>query len=281
MSKSVRGTLLVFTSAVFFSLAGIFIKLSPWSAMAVTGGRSVFSTMVAGFLMLLRKRGPVINKWTMLGAFGVFATSVLFVLANKLTTAANAIVLHFTMPIFVMVFSTVFLHKRPKKQEIITCVLVLTGIVCFFIDGITAGGGLGNILAILSGMTYSIVFFMGEMPKSDPISSVFFGQMMCAVVGFPFIFGEVDFSLMAIMCVVILGVVQEGLAYVFFSIGIKDTPPVTASLISGAEPILSPIWVALFYPEEKIGVLAFIGAVIVLGSIITHNILKVRQKNVV
>lgn len=279
MSKSVKGVALVFASALFFSFGGVFIKLSPWSAMALSGGRSLFATLLIVFLMLLRKRGPIVNKWTMLGGLGVFATSTLFIQANKLTTAANAAVLHFTMPVFVIIFSAIFLHRKPKKLDAVTCAFVLAGIVCLFLDGISAGGGLGNVLALISGVTYSVVFFMGEMPDSDPLSSAFFGQLICALAGLPFVFRETEFSFLSILCVVLLGVLEEGMGYVCLSLGIRDTPPVAASLISGAEPVLTPVWVALFYPEEKISPMAFVGIVIVLGAIITYNAFKAGAGN--
>jgi drug/metabolite transporter (DMT)-like permease len=196
--------------------------------------------------------------------------------ANKLTTAANAIVLQFTAPIFVMLFSAIFFQYKPSKLDVGACAVVLGGILFFFLDSLSMGGGLGNVLALLSGITYSVVFLLKKMPDGDAISSVFFGGVISSVTGLPFLLRETNFSTVSIISLVILGVFQVALAYIFLTIGLSTTPPVTASLVSGLEPILNPIWVALFY-HETVGSFALIGAAIVIGGVVGYNILKTKQ----
>ncbi|MEM5780899.1 MAG: DMT family transporter, partial [Lawsonibacter sp.] len=74
----------------------------------------------------------------------------------------------------------------------------------------------------------------------------------------------------------VLGVFQVGLAYVFLCIGLKTTPPVTASLVSGIEPVLNPILVAVFY-KERMGVFALIGTAVVIGGVVGYNVLRAKQ----
>lgn len=193
-----------------------------------------------------------------------------------MTTAANAIVLQFTVPIFVMLFSMAFFHQKPKKLDVAACIVVFGGILFFFLDSLEMGGGVGNFIALLSGVAYAGVFLMNDMPGGDAISSVFWGDVISAVTGLPFLLQETEFTATALTSLVILGVFQVGVAYIFMCIGLKTTPPVTASLVSGIEPVLNPILVALFY-GETVGTFALIGAVIVIGGVVGYNVLQARD----
>ena len=150
--------------------------------------------------------------------------------------------------------------------------------VLFFVDGIQAGNLTGNIVAILSGICYAGVFMMNTGKDADAISSCFLGQLTAGLVMTPLCFGETDFSLPTLAAIVALGVVQVGGAYILFSIGIQRTPAVTASLITGMEPIMNPLLVAAFY-GEKVSALAVTGAIIVVCSILVYNVWLARQKS--
>ena len=207
----------------------------------------------------------------------VFFAHTLFAIANKMTTATNAIVLQFTAPIFVILFSILCFHKSPSRLDLIACVAVLGGILFFFVDKISAGAMMGNVIALLSGVAYAGVFLLREMPNNDAISSVFWGDVISAVVGLPFLAMETDFSSTALFSLVILGVFQVAIAYILMTEGLKTTPAVTASLVSGIEPVLSPILVALFYGED-VRFMALIGAVIVVVSVVVYNVILARQE---
>ena len=138
------------------------------------------------------------------------------------------------------------------------------------------GGGLGNFLALLSGVSYAGVFLMNDMPESDALSSVFWGEVISAVTGLPFLLQETEFPLAAITSLVILGVFQVAAAYILLAIGLKTTPPVMASLVSGIEPVLNPILVAVFY-KEAMGVFALIGAAIVIVGVVGYNVIRAKQ----
>ena len=105
-------------------------------------------------------------------------------------------------------------HRTPGRLDLLACVWVLGGVVCFFVDSLSAGGVLGNILALLSGMAYAGVFLLNDMPDSDPISSVFWGDLISAAAGLPFLLRETDFSPVPMLSLVVLGVFQVALAYI-------------------------------------------------------------------
>lgn len=275
LSAEQRGTLYVFLSAALYSIGGLCIKLINWNGVAINGARTAIALVVIGLYLMVTKHKLKLNRWVALGALAVCGTNTLYAVANKLTTAANTIVLQFTAPIFVIVLSMLFFRKRPKRLDVLACVLVLGGVLLFFVESLSAGGMLGNALALLSGVTYAGVFMLGDLPDGDPISSVFWGDVLSAVIGLPFVLTQPRLDPKGIIALVVLGVFQVALAYILLTEGLKTTPPVTASLVSGIEPVLNPILVAVFY-HETIGPLSLVGAVIVVGSIVLYNILLTR-----
>lgn len=276
MTVSRRGTVCVFLAAVLYSIGGLCIKVIPWGGMAINGARTALALVVVGVYLKWTHHRVRVSAAIFIGALSVCGTNILFSVANKLTTAANTIVLQFTAPIFVLLFSVLFFRKHPSRLDIAACILVLGGVALFFLDSLSAGGMLGNVLAFLSGITYAGVFLMNALPGSDPISSVFWGQVIGAVAGLPFVVKEYDFTAPTMTALLILGVFQVGAAYILLTEGLKTTPPVAASLISGIEPVLNPILVAVFY-HELIGPLSLAGAVIVVGGVVGYNMLKARQ----
>ena len=272
-----KSVLFVFLASVCFSTGGLFIKLIPWSPLAINGARNLIGSAVIGVYLLVTKHRIVFSRRVFTGALSMIGVTTLFAVANKLTTAANTIVLQFTAPVFVILFMAVIYHQRPGKVDLIVCFLVLLGVVLFFVDGIRAGNLLGNVLAVLSGICYAGVFMMNTGENADPISSCFLGQLAAGVILTPLCFGETDFSAQTMAAVIALGVVQVGGAYVLLSIGIRNTPPVTASLITGLEPILNPLLVAVFY-GERITALSIAGAVIVVCTVLGYNVWLARRK---
>ena len=256
------GPLCVFLAALLYSIGGLCIKVIPWGGMAINGGRTAIALAVIGLYLAAIRHRPRLNRWVLLGALCIFGTNTFFSLANKLTTAANTIVLQFTAPIFVILFSALFWHKKPRRLDLAACAVVF-------------GGALGNLLAILSGAAYGGVFLLNDFPEADAISSVFWGDVLSAATGLPFLLGETDFSAAAITSLVVLGVFQVAVAYILLTIGLRTTPPVTASLISGIEPVLNPLLVAAFY-GETVGPFALAGAAVVIAGVVGYNVAKAR-----
>lgn len=280
MTKSVKvnkSALYMLMSAVLFSLGGLFVKTCPWSAMAMNSFRNIFAFIVVYIFFSSQGKKVRINKINIIGGIAYAVTNIFFVMANKLTTAANAIVLQFTLPIFIILFSWLFLKQKPLKNDLITCSVVFAGVIIFFLDGLSAGNNLGNVLALVSGMSYAIVFMLKSFDGADTYSPILIGQLICIAVGLPFIFFQTDYSLPTVFMIVVQGIVQVGLAFIFFIKGLENTPPVTAAIISTIEPVLNPLLVALFY-HESVSTLSLIGAVIVVLSIAVYNILNARAK---
>ena len=271
--KSTEGIMFVLVAAALFSLGGLCIKMVPWSPMAINGTRSLISVMVLAIYLKKIKHKLVVNPAVLFGAFCMTGTTSLFCAANKLTTAANSIVLQFTAPIFVIFFMWILKKEKPKKLDIIACILVFLGVICFFVESMFLGNMLGNFVAVLSGVCYAGVFMMNSFENSDPISSVFIGHGLSAVIGTGLVFRETDFGMQAIGGIVILGVFQMAIAYIFMTKGLEQVSAVTASLTTAIEPILNPLLVALFW-GEMITPLSLVGAAIVVVSIVGYNLMK-------
>ena len=276
MTDKRRSVLFVFLASVCFSTGGLFIKLIPWSALAINGARNLIGAAVIGTYLLITRHRIVFSSRVLTGALAMIGVTTFFTISNKLTTAANTIVLQFTAPVFVILMMAVFYHQKPRRLDVITCVLVMLGVVLFFVDGIRAGNLIGNITAVLSGVCYAGVFMMNTGENADAISSCFLGQLAAGLAMTPLCFGETDFTAQTLAAVIALGVIQVGGAYVLFSTGIKNTPPVTASLITGLEPIMNPLLVAVFY-GETVSTLSIIGSVIVVCTIMVYNFLLARK----
>lgn len=271
--KQSKGIFYVLMAAVLFSIGGLCIKMVPWSPLAINGARNLISSIMIGIYLKMTHHKIVINPAVLFGAVCMTGVTTLYTIANKLTTAANTIVLQFTAPVFVIFFMWIFFKERPKRVDIIATAAVFAGILCFFIDGLSSGNMLGNIVAVLSGVAYAGVFMMNSFEKSDSLSSIFLGQALSAVTCIWFVFGETDFGVTAVGGILALGIFQVGLAYILMSKGLDEVPAVTASLTTAIEPILNPILVAIFY-HEMITPLSFVGAVIVIIAVVGYNVLK-------
>lgn len=265
MNHSRKGYLFVLLSALCFATGGLLIKINSWSSMTINGVRCIFALMI--FYPYFRSIGHkfCINRTVILGALANSGTCITFVTANKLTTAANAIVLQFTLPIYIILLLWIFWKKKPDRVSVLTAIISFVGILFFFFDNLTASGMAGNILALISGFLYAIVFLIKKMPSADFESSAILSFAINFVIGIPFYVQESTFSTTNIISVILLGFVQIGMAYIFLAKGLDDVSPIAASLISMAEPVINPILVAFFY-GETIGFVSMIGAVIVLGS---------------
>ena len=276
--KQSKGIVYVLMAAILFSIGGLCIKLIPWSPLSINGARNFISAIIIGSYLKITKHKIVINPAVIFGAVCMTGVTTLYCMANKLTTAANTIVLQFTAPIFVIFFMWMFFEEKPKRVDIIASAVVFAGIICFFVDGLSSGNTLGNGIAVLSGVAYAGVFMMNSFEKSDSLSSIFLGQTLSAITCIWFVFGETDFGVTAVGGILALGIFQLALAYIFMAKGLDEVPAVTASLTTAIEPILNPLLVAIFY-QEAITPLSFMGAVIVISAVVGYNVWKAfKQK---
>lgn len=199
--------------------------------------------------------------------------------ANKMTTAANAIMLQFTAPIFILLFSVLFRKQKFPLADVLTVMITLGGISLFMIDGIGAGQLAGNIIGLFSGLFFAGMFVaVGESKGSERMSGLFFGHLLTFLVAIPFIFiTRPVFTGEAFFYAGLLGVVQLGTPYILLALASEHCPPLACSLISAAEPLLNPLWVAIFQQEYP-SPLSLVGGGIVMITVTLWCILKDRKE---
>lgn len=262
--------LLMALCGVMWSLGGIFIKLISWSPLLIAGIRSIISALILGGYMWYKKVPINICKYSIGAGVGLSGSCMFFVIANKLTTAANAIVLQYAAPVFILIISAVFLKQKLHKREVVVVGITMIGIVLFFFDQLSPGSMLGNFFGILAGIFLAIMLVMvGLGGKNDSIrmTGILLGHCLTSVIGTPIgLMGTDGTTGIEILYIVILGIFQLGIPYVLFAIATRDCPPLAASLIAMLEPLLNPVWVAIFVGEMP-GVFALVGAVIIIITV--------------
>ena len=251
-------------TAILWSSAGLLLKMISWNPIAIAGMRSAIAAIV--LLAFLRRPHMTWSSAQIGGAIAYTVTVILFVSANKLTTAANAILLQYTSPIYVALFGAWFLRERATRLDWITISVVMGGMGLFFLDDLTTGGFWGNVCAISSGVAFAcFVLFMRKQKNDSPLESVFLGNILTALIGFPFMFQTVP-TASSWVGLILAGVIQLGLSQVLYAAAIKHVAALEAILIAVIEPILNPLWVLLVLGEAP-GPWAFLGGFIVLVSV--------------
>lgn len=275
-NKSARyANLQIFLAALLFSFSGVMGKWMPWGAMSLVGARA----LVAVVEMAIYRRSVKVrlNRATVLAGVSVALTSLLYMLAIKLTTAANAIVLQYAMPAVVILMCALFLRQMPSKLDVAAAALVMLGVILCFADNL--GGGksvLGDLLAFASAFTYAMVFFSARMRDCDPFDYTFLGNLITSVFAVNLFFDRaVTADPMPWLIAVLMGVLLST-GYLLFSKGMGHTSPVTAAILSNIEPVMNPIWVFMF-SRERPGATAVIGACVVLITATAYSLLKQRR----
>ena len=276
MYENRKGLLFVLLGAIAFSLGGLFVKLIPWAPLSISGGRCIFSSLIIFLYIKVSGHKLKFNKTVLLGAVCVSAMLLCYVTSMKLTTAANAIVLEYTAPIFIILFEAILFKKKPQKLDLVVSALVFAGICIVVSDGLGKGNFLGDMIALLSGVFYAFTIMLNDFKEGDPLSSVLFGHMLTMCIGFPSILSEADMSLKTLSLLAALGIFQAGAGYTLLTVGLKLCEPLSGSLVASIEPVLNPILVAMFY-GEYVDSRTFVGAFIVIASIAMYNILSMRK----
>lgn len=264
-----KAILYLVAASVLWSIGGLFIKLVDWNPMAIAGARSG----IAAIVMLLYLKRPIkhLGKTKLLGACTYASLVIFFVTANKLTTSANAILLQFTAPIWVVLFSKLFLKEKIKKYDLTTIIFVILGMILFFMGDLRSGTIIGNFIAILSGISMAgMVIFLKLLGDDSPVEMTFLGNIITFIIALPFFFQSVP-NLNSILGLLMLGIFQLGISYILYTLAIKYVSTIEAILIPVLEPLLNPVWVFLFTGESP-GTYAFIGGAIVIIAIITREL---------
>lgn len=263
-----RAILEMLLCAALWSIAGIFIKLIPWNSIVIAGLRSLIAGLVMFVYMRARGIGFTADRRSLAGGAALCLTLTCFVAANKLTTAANSIVLQFTAPMFIVVFSALFLKKRFSRADVLAVVLTMAGISLFFFDQLTPGHLAGNCVAIFAGMAFACYYMSLEgASESQRMSAILIAHGLTFLVGLPFTFVyPPELSAAPVACILVLGVVQLGIPYVLLGRASGSCPPLACSLLGAVEPLLNPVWVFIFDGEAP-GLWALIGGVVVVATI--------------
>jgi drug/metabolite transporter (DMT)-like permease len=259
-------------TAVLLSLAGVLFKQVEAGAIAIAGIRSAIAFL---FLMLfVRKRDLTFSGVQIAGAVFYALTMLIFVGATKLTTAANAIVLQYTAPVYVAILGHCFLKERTTFWEWVTVVGAVAGVGLFFLDEFSVSGVWGNVLGIGTGVTFALSIFCFRMQKDgSPIGSMFLGNAITAVVAAPFVVQSMPTGGVTWGILVLLGVVQLGLPYVLYAWAIKRVTALEGIMIPVIEPILNPLWVGLFVGELP-GKWAVPGGILVISAAVGCAIIR-------
>ena len=158
ISRRRRSMLMMAVCAVMWSLGGIFIKLISWSPLLIAGSRSLIAAGILGLYMFMTKTPVKFCRYSVGAGIGLSFSCIFFVMANKLTTAANAIVLQYAAPVFILLMTAFIFKQKLKKKEIAVVAVTMAGIVLFFLDQLSPGNVLGNIFGILAGVFLALMF---------------------------------------------------------------------------------------------------------------------------
>ena len=265
LSEHQKGIIAVLISAVLWSTGGLFIKLISLPPLQITFFRAIFAASV--FAVIFRKKAFVFNGMTFLNGLFYSGILILFVIATKMTTAANAIFLQYTAPIYVLVFEPLINKTEFKRINVITIIACFIGMVLFFMGELSFNHYTGNIIALLSGIAFAgFLIGMRKNKHEYQFSTIFYGNIIIILFSLPSVLTLQSLSLSDFSMIAFLGIFQIGIAYAIFTYGLKRVFAIEASLISMIEPALNPVWVVLWYGEVP-SFFAIIGGIIIITTI--------------
>lgn len=260
-----NATILLLLGASFlWSTGGFLIKLVDLSPLGIACIRSLITATV--LLIAIKKPKLEFSMNKILGAISYAAMGICFIASTKLTTAANAILLQYTAPIYIAIFGGWLLKEKASKKDWITIFFVVIGMMIFFLDDFGGGKLLGNLIAIVGGIAMAFnTIFMRRQKSENPLENIFWGCIITFIITLPFAFAKVP-SAKSILGLLLLGIFQLGISFILYSKAIKKVNALEATFISLVEPLLSPLWVFLTIGELP-GFFAVIGGIIVLSAV--------------
>jgi len=268
MKNKTKGTIAMLLAALLWSLGGIFIKLVPWNPLAISGARGLIAAFVMFAFMRAKRIKPAVSADSLKIAVSLAGVCATFVAANKLTTAANAIVIQYCAPVYVLLYVALVQKKKLKPFDIVVVPVTILGVALCFIGQIGKGTLAGDLVALVSGFFFAAMFIFSEnVTEEARVNGLMQGQLLNALIGLPVLFiTRPAFTAQAVLVVLALGLLQVGLAYVFYAVALQNAPLLTCSLLGVLEPLLNPLWVYLFAGENP-GIWSLVGGVVVVGTI--------------
>jgi drug/metabolite transporter, DME family len=280
---------LVLLAVLLWSTGGLFIKWTTLDAFTVNAGRSLLAALTVAIFTY--RKGLKLNKFTILTSILYAGTLTCFVYANKTTTAANAIFLQYTAPIYILILSPFILKEKFRPTDLITVIVCLAGMSLFFLEDSSVKNTLasnifvGNIAALISGVFFGLYFIFLRHPRmlenTNPAVSVFYGNILIVLLMIPLIAQNPPANITSndIFAILFLGIFQIGIAYILFTNGIANgVRSLDASIIGFIEPLLNPVWVFLFLGETP-SKWAIIGGGIIVFAVAFHTIKQNREKS--
>ena len=278
---TVSPLLLVLGAAILWSTGGLFIKATHLSALELSFGRSLLAAVT--LVIVTRREGFGLNRISALTSVLYAALLLLFVLATKLTTAANAIFLQYTAPVYILILEPIFYHEKFRLRDLITVAACVGGMSLFFVGKLRPQDVSGNLLALASGVCFAFFFLLLRHSKAREVnraSSAIYGNLIVVLLCAPSFFTAARRGISSedLARVVYLGVVQIGFAYLLFTLAMaRGLRSLDAGIIGYIEPVLNPIWVFLFIGERPSG-WAIVGGAIIITSVVTHMLIAIKTK---
>lgn len=266
-------------AAVLWSTGGLFIKWTSLSGLELSFGRSLLAAIIVA--IFTRREGFGLNIVTALASVLYAALLLLFVLATKKTTAANAIFLQYTAPVYLLIFEPLFYKEKFRSRDLIVVIVCVAGMSLFFVGKLRPQDVRGNLLALASGLCFACYFLLLRHSKSRSVnraSSVIYGNLLVVLLGavaglkaLPHMTSLDAFS------VIYLGVVQIGVAYTLFTLAMaRGVRSLDAGIIGYVEPVLNPIWVFLVLGERP-SQWALLGGAIIVTAVVCHTLIEARR----
>ena len=278
--RSRNPLLFVFAAAFLWSTGGLFIKWNTLSGLELSFCRSLFAMITVA--ILTRREGFGLNSVSGTASVLYAILLVLFVLSTKATTAANAIFLQYTAPVYVLIFEPIIYKEKFRPRDLITVLVCLGGMALFFVGQLRPQDIAGNIMALASGLCFAFYFLLLRHPRAREVnraSSVIYGNLLAVIALVPWgIPALLNINLHDALIVSYLGVVQLGIAYAFFTEGMaRGVRSLDAGIICYIEPVLNPVWVFLILGERP-SRWALLGGTIIVVAVIAHMLLDARGK---
>lgn len=200
-------------------------------------------------------------------------------LPNKLTYAANAIVLQFTEPIFFLIFSAIIFKERLKARDVAVALATLVGVALFFAESVSGDRMLGNFVAIGAGISLAFVYIIsGRVSDEERMSGMLIGHLLAAVFGiFMFCISPMPVTVKDVALMAVLGIFQLGIPYVLYCLALGKCSAFACSLIGAIEPMLNPVWVMIFNGETP-GIFALFGSVIVIAAVTLWSVAQSKNE---
>ncbi|MDQ1637133.1 MAG: hypothetical protein QOF62_472 [Pyrinomonadaceae bacterium] len=271
--------LLVLAAAILWSTGGLFIKWVTLSGLELSFGRSLFAAITVA--IFTRREGFGLNLVTALASVLYAALLLLFVLATKETTAANAIFLQYTAPVYLLIFEPLFYKEKFRSRDLVVVIFCVLGMSLFFVGKLRPQDVTGNLLALGSGFCFACYFLLLRHTQAREVnraSSVIYGNLLLVIIAAPAALKVLpDISRFDAAGIVYLGVVQIGVAYTLFTLAMaRGVRSLDAGIVGYVEPVLNPIWVFLAIRERPTSWAIFGGAIIV-AAVIGHMLLEARS----